>query len=301
MTTAAKEVSTTIKASELVVSAGDRIGFAMFMAVILHVTLVLGISFAPEVKSPVPFTVAVTLTQYEDKKAPKDADFIAPTNQLGSGTEKKKAELTTTKKTSVTEVQAQKAAPAKPVTKPQKRKTPPARKVVTTKSLVKPRTRKVETPKPAAKTKKRSKKSLMRNALEIASLEAKLDYQQKNYAKRPRTARLTAVSAKSAASAFYMHNWVQQVERVGNLNYPQEARKRGLDGKVRVAVLIKDNGRLGGIEILESSGYKVLDDAVNRIVRLAAPFGPFTESMLKEADQFEIIRTFSFGRRISSF
>jgi protein TonB len=98
-----------------------------------------------------------------------------------------------------------------------------------------------------------------------------------------------------------MQNWVRKVERVGNLNYPEEARNRGLAGKVRVAVLINDKGGIEGVEILESSGLNVLDDAVVRIVRLASPFGAFTDSMKQEADQFEIIRTFDFGKRISSF
>ena len=61
------------------------------------------------------------------------------------------------------------------------------------------------------------------------------------------------------------------------------------------------DGSVSNIEIIESSGHKILDDSVIRIIRLAEPFAPFTEQMLKEMDRLEIIRTFDFGSRLSSF
>jgi len=51
------------------------------------------------------------------------------------------------------------------------------------------------------------------------------------------------------------------------------------------------------VEILNSSGSKVLDDAAIRIVRLSAPFAPFPPEMREDVDQLEIIRTWSFERR----
>jgi protein TonB len=68
-----------------------------------------------------------------------------------------------------------------------------------------------------------------------------------------------------------------------------------------VLVSINPNGTINDLEILESSGRKVLDDAALRIVRMSAPFAPFTDEMRKTTDILEIIRTWQFkGNRYLS-
>jgi periplasmic protein TonB len=51
-----------------------------------------------------------------------------------------------------------------------------------------------------------------------------------------------------------------------------------------------------GIEINRSSGHKVLDQAAIRIVRLAAPFERFPESIKADTDILHITRTWTFTR-----
>ncbi len=53
--------------------------------------------------------------------------------------------------------------------------------------------------------------------------------------------------------------------------------------------------------MLESSGEPILDQAAQRIVRLAAPYAPFSGD-LADIDRLEIIRTWRFehGDRLSS-
>ncbi len=64
---------------------------------------------------------------------------------------------------------------------------------------------------------------------------------------------------------------------------------------------INRDGTLYEVQVLESSGQQVLDQAAMRIVRLAAPFSPFTGD-LADIDRLEIIRTWRFerGDRLSS-
>ncbi|OPY90079.1 MAG: Gram-negative bacterial tonB protein [Syntrophus sp. PtaU1.Bin208] len=57
-----------------------------------------------------------------------------------------------------------------------------------------------------------------------------------------------------------------------NLNYPPMARKNGWQGKVRVSFIIREDGRVEGIRIIESSGYLVLDRNVVETVREVQPF-----------------------------
>jgi len=61
-------------------------------------------------------------------------------------------------------------------------------------------------------------------------------------------------------------------------------------------VAITPDGSLKGIEMLESSGHKVLDDAALRIVKLAAPFAPFSDELRQTTDVLEVIRTWQFRR-----
>ncbi len=68
----------------------------------------------------------------------------------------------------------------------------------------------------------------------------------------------------------------QEVERIGNLNYPDEARRKQIYGNLRLMVSINRDGSLYEVLVLESSGQPLLDQAAQRIVRLAAPFAPFT-------------------------
>jgi len=88
---------------------------------------------------------------------------------------------------------------------------------------------------------------------------------------------------------------------MGALNYPREAESCFDNCRLRLLVAINPDGTINELRILESSGKKVLDDAALRIVRLSAPFAPFTEEMRKQTDILEIIRTWQFkGNRYIS-
>ena len=69
-----------------------------------------------------------------------------------------------------------------------------------------------------------------------------------------------------------MRSWVAKVERVGNLNYPEQARRMNLDGALVLSVDLLADGSVEQIRVLRSSGYDILDEAAVRIVRLSSPF-----------------------------
>jgi len=110
------------------------------------------------------------------------------------------------------------------------------------------------------------------------------------------------VSAKAAIDAQYLDDWRRRVERIGNVHYPEEAKRNQLYGQLRLAVSILPNGQVDDIEVLQSSGVRVLDDAAMRIVRLAEPFQAFPVELKKEVDKLEIIRTWRFvpGNQLQS-
>ena len=95
--------------------------------------------------------------------------------------------------------------------------------------------------------------------------------------------------------ASYMNAWTQKVERVGNMNYPEQALRRNMRGDLVLSVGIRVDGSLESIEVLRDSGYPVLDEAAIRIVELSAPFSALPEQITREVDVLYITRTWRFS------
>ncbi len=270
----------------------DRLGFTLFLAVSLHAAIILGVSFTADLDLLESPTVEVTFAQHSDIEAPEDADFIAQTNQLGSGTESEVLETTTDQEA---EFFANEFADAisNPLPTIEQNQLD-SRELVTTISEVDD-VAPIEEETPVEENVNPQPATDIRFddlAKEIASLEARIAADQQAKAKQPRVKRLTSVSAKSADEAAYLNMWRQKVERIGNANYPDSR----VYGNLRMLVVLSYDGTLKDVRILESSGHKSLDDAALRIVRLAAPYQQFPVEMRKKYDQLEIIRTWKFSR-----
>lgn len=110
----------------------------------------------------------------------------------------------------------------------------------------------------------------------------------------PRVRRLSGPPRGDPELAYYLDSWRRKVQRVGNINYPSEARERGLSGNLRLLVVINPDGELEDVRVIDSSGHSTLDDGAMRIVNLAAPFSPFTSRMRDNFDLLEIERTWRF-------
>jgi protein TonB len=101
-------------------------------------------------------------------------------------------------------------------------------------------------------------------------------------------------STREFVPAQYMREWINRVERVGNLNYPDQARRQKLSGTLILDVVIDADGELVKTDLRQSSGHQLLDDAAKRIVKLAAPFPAFPKKLRKEADVIHITRSWEF-------
>ncbi len=294
----------------------DRFGFTLFVALAVHALLILGLGFDAEQPAPMATTLEVTLAQFSSDKAPEKADFIAQNNQLGSGEQQHKA-LPSTREVApfqnneatpvapgITPSQLQMIRPPQPeqVEQPedadakQRATEQPERlsSVADSQWLVRNRT--PEQAAAAVATATGLSSSLLARSLEIASLEAKLDSLRQEQASAPRVRRLTSASTRASYDAQYLDSWRRKVERIGNINYPEQARRHELYGNLRLLVVLRPDGSLERVGILKSSGHKLLDDAAKRIVRLAAPYAPFPPELRKRADRVEIIRTWKFER-----
>lgn len=133
---------------------------------------------------------------------------------------------------------------------------------------------------------------------DMARLEAQISKQQDEYQKRPKR-KFVGARTQEYRFAAYVEAWRQKVERVGNLNYPEAAKEQKIYGQLRMTVSIKADGSLEKIDINQSSGHQILDDAARRIVELAAPYAPFPEDIRKDTDILSITRTWTFTRQDS--
>ncbi len=137
---------------------------------------------------------------------------------------------------------------------------------------------------------------LLLRSLDIARLKAQIDQDHDDYQKRPKR-KFVGARTKEYRFARYVEDWRIKVERIGNLNYPEAARKGKLYGNLQLTVSIRANGALESIEIHRSSGEKVLDQAAINIVKLAGQngFAPFPPDISQDTDILHITRTWVFA------
>jgi len=308
----------------------DRLIFTLVFSIIIHLTIILGVSFhatSPPKNTPL-ISLDITLVKQQTHTPPEQADYLAQVNNEGGGeTDEKSPEPspdapipTAEKAASSTPVEASpvpeseplpiakptpvvvetpeiKPEPPKPV--PAKPKPPAQQAKMITQKIAKRKVEQVDLAdiiKPAATMPTLSASDIMFQARnEIDSLQQQLDNAAKSLSKRPKKRRISA-STKEYAAAAYMKSWEMKVERIGNMNYPQAAKREGLNGSLMLSVDINPDGSVppSGIVISRSSGHKVLDDAAIKIVRLGAPYAVIPEDVLKGNDMLTIIRTWKF-------
>jgi len=126
----------------------------------------------------------------------------------------------------------------------------------------------------------------------LARSQAEISKQISDYQKRPRKHHYMP-STSEFRYARYFEDWRARVEKIGNENYPPEARGRYY-GSLRMTVAIRKDGSVADTILEKSSGSAVLDRAARRIVMQAAPYSPFPPDIAKDTDILEITRTWIF-------
>lgn len=150
---------------------------------------------------------------------------------------------------------------------------------------------KIDTPQPKQSTE--TAEDLVQRSLEIARIEAQISKNNDYYQKLPRR-KFIGARTQEYRFAQYIEDWRVKVERIGNLNYPEQARREQLYGKLQLSVSIRADGSVENIEVSRSSGQRLLDAAAMRIVKLASPFSPLPPDITRDTDILTIVRTWSF-------
>lgn len=263
----------------------------LLFSLIVHGVLILGVGFAIAKPKPALPTLDVTLLNTANGERPTHADFLAQANNAGGGNSDKAA------------------LPGAPVSGP----LPTAQNGTASRPL------QASAPRPSAAsgppqvvTRGQSRFSVdnsprrkdqpqrplpqssddIQRQQQMARLAAEIRTESQAYAKRPHRKFISA-NTREYAYAAYMHAWAARVERVGTLNFPDAARNGKYKGNLILSVGLRRNGSILSIDVIQSSGRKRLDQAAERIVRLAAPFPPIPKTQEK-VDELYITRTYQF-------
>ncbi|AAW74998.1 TonB family protein [Xanthomonas oryzae pv. oryzae] len=268
---------------------GRRLMMTLVISLLLHGVLILGVVFAVSEDAPLVPTLDVIFSQTSTPLTPKQADFLAQANQQGGGNHDT----------------AQRPRDSQPGVVPQDRTglAPQAQRATSVNAPAPTQTRvvtsrrgeqAVPTPQPNPQTDPLTPadaQRLQRDA-EMARLAAEVHLRSEQYAKRPNR-KFVSASTREYAYANYLRAWVDRAERVGNLNYPDDARRRRLGGKVVINVGVRRDGSVESSSVLVSSGVPLLDDAALRLVQLAQPFPPLPKTK-DDVDILQVTRTWLF-------
>lgn len=275
------------------VGAGERLSVTMLFSIIAHAVVVLGLTFEYAKPAPRLPSLDVILVQSASGVKPAKADFIANANNEGGGTSDKAVRPTDLVSAPVPKPEPG-MAPMPLETGTRTPQTASEREVLTQKKsqfAVHTETQATEQP----DTPQSNPQAQTDRKLEMARLANELHSETQVYAKRPKKKYISA-NTKEAADAAYQAGWVARVERIGNLNYPDEARRQQLQNGRTLSLMltagIRRDGSLASVDIVQSSGFKLLDEAAVRIVRLGAPFPALPANM--DYDELYITRTWEF-------
>lgn len=267
-----------------------RFSATMVLSLLVHGVFLLGVGYALESAAPVMPTLDVILTQTQTALTPKQADFMAQASNQGGGEHDKSSRPRENQSgpapqpepgVAARALQAQSPAPAPP---PQARVISSTRgETVTTRALA--TTPPAERPLPVGPEK-------IERDIRMARLAAEIHLRSERYAKRPKR-KFVSASTQEYAWAGYLRSWVDRVERVGNLNYPDEARRRRLQGQVVISVAVRRDGSVERADIVQSSGIPLLDASALRIARLAEPYPPLPRTD-ENPDILHVTRTWQF-------
>ncbi len=274
----------------------DRITQAVLFSCIVHVVVFFGTGWKPtnpDLLAPLNPPLDVVLVNARSATAPVEADVYAQANLDGGGDVEENRHLRSPLPASSED------RPASPSPEVDNRIEALERQAKELLTQIKSRYNVPDkapqsSPKPPDPTPAPTG-DLAQRSLEMARLAARIDQEWDEYQKRPRREN-AIMRAKEYAFARYVEDWRVKVERIGNLNYPEAARRNQIYGSLVLTVEIKSNGQLEAVHVERSSGSRILDAAATKIVELSAPFAPFPDEMKKQVDIFGITRTWTFTR-----
>ena len=261
-------------------AAADRLTSTLFLAVLLHGVVIMGVSFSPAdlaEKSQRATSLEVVLIPEQDKQRPdpEDARLLARSSLLGAGNTTEDvarsalegAMTTDTSRNAGTDDGRQRS------------------QSVQANQLYRPdSTLRTEMDRPPDQDE--AERSFNPGTSNTMDMLASPDVATRVPDVEPRQLFVSANTRESRIAA-YLEGWKRKVERVGTVNYPAQLPPGSVPASPTLEVAVASNGTLREVVILVPSNNSRLDQAAIQILRLAAPFEPFPDFL---RDEYDVLR-----------
>ncbi len=275
------------------------LGYAILVSVLIHGVFIFVRFVPPRVfhLTPPDPALEVVLVNARSKGAPLNPQAVAQANLDGGGAKAKAiaksplpdagrvsdGDVLASSQRRINELQQEQKQLAAQLKDELKNKVPQAKEKPSAK----------ETDEASIKKQTDSQQTIAGRAAAIEKEMAEQDGRPKKVYISPRTSEV--------GHAMYYKAMQRKIENIGTLNFPQR-NGRKLYGELTVSIPVSQDGTLyekeGGPRVEKSSGNAALDNAALKIVRRAAPFGPFPPKMRSAlASEIWVLETrFKFTR-----
>lgn len=268
-------------------------GFAIVVAVVIHVVVIFGISFSTN-QSPADMVQEVATVLTQNLKPNEDAHFIANASQEGGGEVRQKLRQETVE---ISPMSAEQMQDTQDVVNLQQQVRQQRYQESYLRTTLSWREAETENDNEAKEEQNDAAAQEERLRKEIATLEAQLSQKQQVFASKTKVETVDSNSTTHGKASKYLENFRQHVERVANQHYPVQAMAQNITGDVRLMVIIQADGTVKAIRLLESSGSTILDEAAKQSVRQSAPYGKFDKDM-DDIVELRVIRTWRYSDQI---
>lgn len=294
--------------STVMASSAERLITTLFFAVVLHGTVILGITFSgEEPPSDRGTTLEITIINAKNTELPDKADYLANATQRGSGNTREQARPEAAMSSPDTAVLE--GIPDAPDWLNRLEASDSPEESETLDSLTQQAIEEQlvatsgdselevseQTSDPAATTERMLVARLMTPGQEITEPVDEASQKPVAHSDTLRE-KFISVNTRESVYAEYLDKWRKRVEVVGNKHYPAEARRQGLQGSLVLEVALNDDGTIRDLSVRRPSEHPLFDEAALRILRLSSPFSPFTDAMKQETDVLRFVYEWRFGK-----
>jgi len=263
----------------------DRLGSTLFLAVLLHGVVILGVTFSvatfDDDRAPPSLNVTL-LVDGRDEPRPEKADFIANRNSQASGRAAQGLHATSALSAKEPISRAGNPEGADLTDGTPRELVPSAEELVSRgqSERVNATPQPTDDPADVRRTAAALVDSLApQTTAALLGVRAELPNGDDD-----RRTLIATPAAQQSILAEYLEEWRERVERIGTANYPARFHARPDHGRPTLEVTIRADGSLKDIVVRHSSGDKALDQAALKILRLAAPFDPLPPNIRKDYD-----------------
>ncbi len=274
-------------------SVDDRLVVMIFLAALFHLILILGITFAPPApqgKGDVP-TLEVMLVSDAVPETPRneDARYLAQRTQQGAGNmlDDSRSQMPTASDSPFDQPGDAEELTASDL---ESGATATGQQIMASTGVARRLTTESEN-RAAAEAAQALPQRVAGVATLLPSTEGDPDLRLKGPFRREL---LVTASTRQSDVAVYLDAWRRRVERVGTLNFPNEARRSAMSGNPVVEVVLAADGSLAQVSVRRSSGHPELDRAAIDTLRLASPFEPFSQELAAKHDAIRFAYEWQF-------